>query len=189
MSSLYPSPHLPPASASHIVVKRLSPSNVSSNVYSCVAASWLSLWVIFLILLSTVSFILESLPNFHVDSGPELMYAPYWEALEAFVVIQFSLEYTARLVFCNERFAFLIEPMNVIDLVAILPWYLELLGYAGGGSAVLLRVLRLARVVRVFKLGKYAAGLQLFARTLVASEQLAEHLRREARKAARRAEL
>ena len=77
--------------------------------------------------------------------------------------------------------------------MAILPWYLELLGLAGSGSAIL-RVFRLARVVRIFKLGKcaasgspslrpvphepsdpracvtrYAAGLQMFARTLLAS--------------------
>jgi voltage-gated potassium channel Kch len=121
--------------------------------------------------------------------------------METVIVLQFSLEYLARLVVCSSYDAsyfvaaarFIIEPMNVVDLVAILPWYLELLGLAGSGSAIL-RVFRLARVVRIFKLGKcaasgspslrpvphepsdpracvtrYAAGLQMFARTLLAS--------------------
>eukprot|EP00966_Prymnesium_polylepis_P152462 3521732-Prymnesium_polylepis.1 len=55
--------------------------------------------------------------------------------------------------------------MNLIDLAVIAPWYLELLGLSGDESAVL-RVFQLARVVRIFKLGKYATGLQFFGRTL-----------------------
>jgi potassium voltage-gated channel Shal-related subfamily D protein 2 len=97
-----------------------------------------------------------------------LQHPELWEALEAFVVIAFSLEYAARAAVCDDLRQFVFEPMNGIDLVAIAPWYLELLGLVGSGSSVF-RIFRLARVMRVFKLGKYAAGLQLFGRTLVAS--------------------
>ena len=141
---------------------------VLNDPESCLLARVVSQWVILLIIISTVAFVLESLPEFHVDGGPELKNAWFWDTLEAFVVIQFTLEYLARLATCDDKCEFLIDPMNIIDVVAIVPWYLTLIGLASTGSAVL-RIFRLARVVRVFKLGKYAAGLQLFGRTLIAS--------------------
>merc|ERR1711871_571385 len=62
--------------------------------------------------------------------------------------------------------------MNMIDLVAILPFYVDkLIGDqdGGGGGLSVLRILRLARVFRVFKLGKYNEGMQMFGRVIVAS--------------------
>jgi voltage-gated potassium channel Kch len=134
------------------------------------------IWVMSLIIISTIAFVAESMPEFHVRGGPDPTWPEFWDTMETVIVLQFSLEYLARLVVCSSYDAsyfvaaarFIIEPMNVVDLVAILPWYLELLGLAGSGSAIL-RVFRLARVVRIFKLGTYAAGLQMFARTLLAS--------------------
>ena len=45
-------------------------------------------------------------------------------------------------------------PMNVIDLAAILPFYVETFLGGGGKELQVVRVLRLARVFRIFKLGK-----------------------------------
>jgi len=125
-------------------------------------------WVMALILFSTATFMLETLPEFHLDGGPELRNPAFWGNAETFVVLQFSLEYGLRLATSDRVLSFLFDPMNLIDLAAIAPWYLELLGLSGDDSAVL-RVFRLARVVRIFKLGKYATGLQLFGRTLLSS--------------------
>jgi hypothetical protein len=104
-------------------------------------------------------------PEFHLDGGPELRNPAFWGNAETFVVLQFSLEYGLRLATSDRVLSFLFDPLNLIDLAAIAPWYLELLGLSGDDSAVL-RIFRLARVVRIFKLGKYATGLQLFGRTL-----------------------
>lgn len=43
--------------------------------------------------------------------------------------------------------------MNVVDLVAILPWYLEMAVGSFTSATSVARVLRLARVLRVLKLG------------------------------------
>jgi len=63
---------------------------------------------------------------------------------------------------------YIVVPMNLVDFFAIMPFYLELLMGTGGGFSFL-RVLRLARVFRIFKMGKYSSGAKLLGRTLVKS--------------------
>jgi len=63
---------------------------------------------------------------------------------------------------------FAIETMNVIDLVAIMPFYVNLMVSEGGGLAVL-RVLRLVRIFRIFKLGKYNSNMQMFGSVIMQS--------------------
>jgi len=59
---------------------------------------------------------------------------------------------------------FLMEPMNVIDLLVIIPWYLEHMIGLVGGNLTVLRVLRLTRLFRLVKLGRYFEVLQLILR-------------------------
>ena len=58
---------------------------------------------------------------------------------------------------------FLILPPNVIDLLAILPFYVDLMwpDLNSNINSRVLRVLRLARVFRVLKMGKYSQGAQM----------------------------
>lgn len=58
--------------------------------------------------------------------------------------------------------------LNLVDLIAILPFYMELF-MKGSPKFGFVRVLRLARVFRVFRLGKFSEGLGLFHRTMSAS--------------------
>merc|ERR1719409_1223966 len=64
----------------------------------------------------------------------------------------------------------MIAPANVIDLLSILPFWIEKLapsaGADKGGVLVILRILRLTRVFRVFKVGKYNDVFNLFARVV-----------------------
>merc|ERR1711934_1274424 len=62
--------------------------------------------------------------------------------------------------------------MNVIDLVAILPFYVELVCDAAGVSVdiSILRLLRVVRIFRVFKLSKYSTNIQLCATVMIDSK-------------------
>lgn len=56
---------------------------------------------------------------------------------------------------------------NIIDFMAIVPWWLEVFNLQGGGGfLVVLRILRLTRIFRVFKLGKYNDVFTLFTRVV-----------------------
>ena len=67
--------------------------------------------------------------------------------------------------------------MNLIDLAAIVPYFValgtELARRRGVGqpamSLAILRVIRLVRVFRVFKLSRHSRGLQILGQTLKAS--------------------
>lgn len=52
--------------------------------------------------------------------------------------------------------------LNLVDLVAILPFYLELLKIGPGAQLAVVRVIRLFRVFRILKVGKLSEGVQLF---------------------------
>lgn len=56
--------------------------------------------------------------------------------------------------------------LNIIDLVAILPFYIELIVGSGNASLSVVRVLRLARVFRIFKMGKGSSGVQMLGKTV-----------------------
>ena len=58
-----------------------------------------------------------------------------------------------------------VQMMNVVDLAAIVPFYIEYITNSGD-SIEIIRILRLVRIIRVFKIGKYNEGVQLITRTV-----------------------
>ncbi|KAL4680851.1 hypothetical protein H8959_022792 [Pygathrix nigripes] len=94
--------------------------------------------------------------------------------VESVCVGWFSLEFLLRLIQAPSKFAFLRSPLTLIDLVAILPYYITLLvdGAAAGrrktgaGNSYLdkvglvLRVLRALRILYVMRLARHSLGLQ-----------------------------
>ena len=64
---------------------------------------------------------------------------------------------------------FVTSTMNIIDLLAIAPYYITLSMGGGGSSFAIVRVIRLVRIFRVFKLGKHSSGLVVLGRTISGS--------------------
>ncbi|KAG2442012.1 hypothetical protein HYH02_009804 [Chlamydomonas schloesseri] len=111
-----------------------------------------SMLVMGAILLSTVSFCLETVPAYSTERNPAADQT--FMIIEAVTVQIFAADYLLRLISCPNLWQFIIAPLNIIDLISIVPWYIEkgLSGSALQGTAVF-RVLRLLRVFRVLKLG------------------------------------
>ena len=137
----------------------------SSTLAMCV-----SIFIMVLILLSTVMFLVESTVDpIPIGSEPPQDFAYF---SELFCVICFTVEIVLRLFSTPHLGHFFCDFMNVVDLVAILPFYLELvLSLIGGGTGsnselTIIRVIRLARVFRLFKFSRYLIWIMLLTKAL-----------------------
>ena len=124
-------------------------------------AKYISMFILSLILLSTTTFIMDTRREYEGSS--------VLVTIEAVCIIIFTVEYVAKISTAPNRRTFFWGPMNLIDLIAIVPFYLEIIIIAasGGGSSGaptgLLRLFRLFRVFRVLKLGARMKKLEVVA--------------------------
>nr|XP_061787554.1 potassium voltage-gated channel subfamily G member 2-like [Nerophis lumbriciformis] len=100
--------------------------------------------------------------------------------LETVCVAWFSLEFALRFIQTQSKCTFLRTPLNVIDVVAILPYYITLIvdslsvggKPAGSGNnylekvGLVLRVLRALRIFYVMRLARHSLGLQTLGLTV-----------------------
>ncbi len=120
-------------------------------------------WELFIqavILLSLVDFVLETLPNLSPAQRRLL------EWFEMFSVAMFTVEYVVRAVGSRPPVKYLLSFYGIVDLLAILPFYLGLVVDLRS-----LRTLRFLRLLRIFKLTRYSRALQRFHRALIISRE------------------
>lgn len=115
-----------------------------------------------LILVSLIAFSLETLPGL---SGPQRRWL---YGVEVFCVVVFTIEYLLRLFVADQKMGFATSFFGLIDLAAILPFYLSL-----GVDLRSVRAFRLLRLFRIFKLARYNKAVRRFHRALlIAREEL-----------------
>ena len=105
-----------------------------------------------LILVSIVSFSFETLPNLSSEEQLILHY------IELVCVVIFTFEYLARLLLAPQKGKFVFSFYGIIDLLAILPFYLSF-----GIDLRSVRILRFLRLFRLIKLARYNTAMHRFA--------------------------
>mmetsp|Transcript_17461 Transcript_17461/g.67759 ORF Transcript_17461/g.67759 Transcript_17461/m.67759 type:complete len:412 (+) Transcript_17461:79-1314(+) len=133
----------------------------------------IAMFIMFLIIVSVVLLVVQSWPTLWVPTPAEEL---GWFYTETFIVAVFTIEYVLRLLSYPKlnKFRFIINPMNIIDLLSVLPYYLDLIfiviGISGDASFLAaIRLVRLVRVFRVFKLGRYSEYFGVVMLAMVAS--------------------
>ncbi|KAL0969649.1 hypothetical protein UPYG_G00230270 [Umbra pygmaea] len=120
------------------------------------------------VLLSSFVMCVGTIPEVHVeDEEGNLVEHPTLEAIETACIGWFTVEYLLRFVSSPNKLHFSLSFMNIIDFMAIMPFYLVLtLTYLGKAMMDLTKVqqavqaLRIMRIARIFKLARHSSGLQ-----------------------------
>ena len=161
-------------------------SSLSARIIGC--------WSILIIIISITTFCLETLPEYHSSiyvgqhpssslfvtntsnttseglSVTQPTILEVFSAIEVVSVIWFCLEYILRFTSSPNKWVFFKSFLNLIDLVAIMPFFIVILiKHQTGSSLAVVRVARLSRILRIFKLSRHSMGLQILGSTLRAS--------------------
>jgi voltage-gated potassium channel len=112
------------------------------------------------IVYSIITLTLETLPDLSLSQRR------FFEISEVVCVSIFSVEYLTRLFKSSDKLKFVFSFMGVIDLISILPFYLNL----GSGSRAL-RIIRLFRIFRLLKLARYNKAISRFHQAFISVKE------------------
>ena len=116
------------------------------------AGKFFDVALIILILLSVANVMLESVGDIYESYGSIL------RGFEWFITIVFTVEYVLRLICIKKPLKYALSFYGIIDLLAILPLYLELV--VESQNVHYLAVVRLLRVLRLFRILKLTPYLK-----------------------------
>lgn len=130
--------------------------NCSSQIISALSA--------LVVIISITSYCILTYPGITKEMKAQLHYVEY------VCNIWFTTDLLSRFLLCPAKWKFCKKFMNLIDLVSILPFYMDVIFKSSDVIGLaMLRVLRVGRVMRVFKLSRYSIGVNLITNTLVGS--------------------
>ena len=127
-------------------------------------------FMVALISLNVIAFAFETVYSISIP------YKSYFNNFETFSVAIFSIEYCLRLWTCPldrkyhhpifGRVKFMLNPLSVIDLLSILPYYL----FVFFPNLVFIREIHLLRLARLLKIGRYSQSMRTLGK-VVASKR------------------
>lgn len=108
---------------------------------------------------SIIVVMLDSVDSIHQQ------YGALFNITEWIFAALFTIEYILRLVSIRKPIRYVISPLGIIDLIALLPSYLSIF-LIGAQSLLVFRALRLLRVFRIFKLGHFLTEINFLTQAL-----------------------
>ncbi|WP_421823758.1 ion transporter [Flagellimonas oceanensis] len=141
---------------------------IKRRVYGVIEGKTFSKFIYGLIVFNVFAIILET------NEGLRNEYAGLFNTFEYVSILVFSMEYLIRIwvadvdqngttLFGSKRLGYMFSGYGIIDLIAILPFYLPLVITF---DLRIVRILRLFRLLRILKLGKYSKSLKIIKRVL-----------------------
>jgi voltage-gated potassium channel len=115
------------------------------------AGKFFDLFIQFLIVVSLISFSIETIPDLSKTTKIILRY------IEIITVLIFSIEYLLRLFVTDKKLKLIFSFYGIIDLMAILPFYIS-----SGIDLRSIRILRLFRLFRILKILRYSKAIRRF---------------------------
>ena len=106
------------------------------------------LFIQFFIVLSLITFSIDTLPG--LPGGMRRVL----KVFEITTITIFSIEYLLRILVAEKRIRFIFSFFGIVDLLAILPFYLRL-----GIDLRSIRTIRMLRIFRMFKLVRYSKAI------------------------------
>lgn len=147
-------------------------NDVLNNLSGDTAGWTVTIFIVALIVVNVAVAILDTVEELRVHF--ELLFY----RIEAISLVIFTVEYGLRLWTCTAdqkyhsplkgRLLYVITPLALIDFVAIFPTYVALYAGVTAVDFLFLRSIRLLRVLRVFKIGRYNDAFDTVQRVLYA---------------------
>ncbi|XP_004564946.1 A-type voltage-gated potassium channel KCND2 [Maylandia zebra] len=125
----------------------------------------------FFIAVSVLANVVETVPCGTAPNRVKVMscgerYELAFFCLDTACVMIFTVEYLLRLLVAPSRYKFVKSVMSIIDVVAIMPYYIGLVMTDNEDVSGAFVTLRVFRVFRIFKFSRHSAGLRILGYTL-----------------------